>query len=134
MTDDTEEAAEVTPYEVSSKFGSQDDYDRLIDKFGANRLNEDLLDRLRSHSDGELHQFFRRDIICSHRDFAQILDKYEEGDEFYLYTGRAPSGDLHLGPVLEELDPVLQSPEEGVGLVQGTGGFAGQEVVIGQAS
>ena len=109
MTDDPEEAAEVTPYEVSSKFGSQDDYDRLIDKFGANRLNEDLLDRLRSHSDGELHQFFRRDIICSHRDFAQILDKYEEGDEFYLYTGRAPSGDLHLGHVLPfELTRYLQ--------------------------
>lgn len=109
MTDGSEDEAGVTPYEVSSKFGSQDDYDRLIDKFGADRLDDEVLERLAAHDDGDLHRFFRRDIICSHRNFGDVLDRYEEGDEFYLYTGRAPSGDLHLGHVLPfELTRYLQ--------------------------
>lgn len=109
MTDDSDGKPEVTPYEVSSKFGTEDDYDRLINKFGADRLDDEVFDRLEEHSGGELHRFFRRDIICSHRNFDDIIDRYEDGEEFYLYTGRSPSGDLHLGHVLPfELTRYLQ--------------------------
>jgi tryptophanyl-tRNA synthetase len=37
-------------------------------------------------------------LFFSHRDFDKILDKYEAGEPFFLYTGRGPSSDaLHLG-------------------------------------
>jgi tryptophanyl-tRNA synthetase len=40
----------------------------------------------------------RRGLFFSHRDFERILDRYEEGKPFFLYTGRGPSsGSLHLG-------------------------------------
>lgn len=40
----------------------------------------------------------RRGLFFSHRDFDKILDAYERGERFFLYTGRGPStGSLHLG-------------------------------------
>jgi tryptophanyl-tRNA synthetase len=39
----------------------------------------------------------RRKIFFSHRDFDWILQEYEKGNKFFLYTGRGPSGDTHLG-------------------------------------
>lgn len=39
------------------------------------------------------------EIVCIFdRDFNEILDTYERGEKFYLYTGRGPSSEaLHLG-------------------------------------
>jgi len=34
------------------------------------------------------HMFLRRGIIFAHRDLNAILDCYEKGTPFYLYTGR----------------------------------------------
>jgi tryptophanyl-tRNA synthetase len=43
----------------------------------------------------------RRGIFFSHRDLNQILDLYEQGKKFYLYTGRGPSSEaLHLGHLI----------------------------------
>lgn len=40
----------------------------------------------------------RRGIVFSHRDLNLILDRYEKGQPFYLYTGRGPSSDsMHVG-------------------------------------
>lgn len=37
-------------------------------------------------------------MFDSHRDFEEILNAYEKGEKFYLYTGRGPSSEaLHLG-------------------------------------
>jgi tryptophanyl-tRNA synthetase len=36
----------------------------------------------------------------SHRDFDWILNKYENDEKFYLYTGRGPSGMVHMGHLL----------------------------------
>ncbi|CAN6818017.1 unnamed protein product, partial [Brassica oleracea var. botrytis] len=34
-------------------------------------------------------------------DFNEVLDAYERGDKFYLYTGRGPSSEaLHLGHLI----------------------------------
>ncbi len=85
----------VTPWEVSGKV----DYDRLIREFGTNKLTEPLLERMKKHT-GELHYMLRRKIFFSHRDFDWILDKYEEGEKFFLYTGRGPSGNTHLGHMI----------------------------------
>ena len=47
------------------------------------------------------HRFLRRGIFFSHRDLNQILDLYEQGKKFYLYTGRGPSSEaLHLGHLI----------------------------------
>lgn len=34
------------------------------------------------------HPFLRRGIFFAHRDMNQLLDAYEKGQPFYLYTGR----------------------------------------------
>lgn len=34
------------------------------------------------------HPFLKRGIFFAHRDLAEILDCYEKGTPFYLYTGR----------------------------------------------
>lgn len=34
------------------------------------------------------HPFLKRGIIFAHRDLQEILDLYEKGQPFYLYTGR----------------------------------------------
>ena len=42
------------------------------------------------------HPFLRRGIFFAHRDMNQLLDAYEKGQPFYLYTGRVSlSGSAH---------------------------------------
>jgi tryptophanyl-tRNA synthetase len=39
----------------------------------------------------------RRGVFFSHRDLNLILENYEKGKDFFLYTGRGPSGHTHIG-------------------------------------
>lgn len=87
-----EEEMVVTPWEVSGKI----DYDKLIRQFGTQPLTDELLERLRKHM-GRLHLQLRRKLFFSHRDLDWILDQYEAGQKFVLYTGRGPSGPVHIG-------------------------------------
>jgi len=82
----------VTPWEVSGDV----DYKRLIKEFGIKEIEESLMKRLEKIT-GKLHTFLRRKIFFAHRDLNWILDEYEKGNKFFLYTGRAPSGHTHLG-------------------------------------
>lgn len=82
----------VTPWEVSGHM----DYDKLVKQFGTKKLTPSLLERMKKHT-GELHYMLRRGIFFSHRDFDWLLDRYEAGEKFFLYTGRGPSGHTHLG-------------------------------------
>ena len=82
----------VTPWEVRGKV----DYDRLIREFGTQPLTEDLLKRVSKHTD-TLHLQLQRRIFFSHRDLDTVLDLYERGIKFVLYTGRGPSGPVHIG-------------------------------------
>lgn len=82
----------VTPWEVSGDI----DYDKLIKEFGTEKITDSLLKRIEKHT-GELHWLLRRKIFFSHRDLKWILDNYEKGNKFFLYTGRAPSGLTHIG-------------------------------------
>jgi len=82
----------VTPWEVSGNV----DYNRLIKEFGTERIDEKLLNRIKKHT-GELHPFLRRGIFFSHRDMNWLLNEYGKGNKFFLYTGRAPSGPVHMG-------------------------------------
>jgi len=82
----------VTPWEVKGKI----DYERLIREFGTQPLTEELLKKLEKHT-GELHLQIRRGLFFSHRDLDTVLDLYEKGIKFVLYTGRGPSGPVHIG-------------------------------------
>jgi tryptophanyl-tRNA synthetase len=87
-----EEEMVVTPWTVSGKI----DYSRLVEEFGTQPLTEGLLERIEKHA-GELHLQLRRGLFFSHRDLDWVLDMYEAGRRFVLYTGRGPSGPVHIG-------------------------------------
>lgn len=85
----------VTPWEVRGEI----DYDKLIKQFGISPIDENLLARIKKHTK-ELHFMLRRKIFFAHRDLDWLLDEYEKGNEFCLYTGRGPSGHTHLGHLI----------------------------------
>lgn len=77
------------------------DYDKLIQQFGSQRLGEDLVQRMERVTGKRCHRLIRRGIFFSHRDLHLILDLFEAGTKFYLYTGRGPSSEaLHLGHLI----------------------------------
>lgn len=86
----------VDPWTVESD--ESIDYDKLIQQFGSQRLTMDLVERMERLTGKKAHRFLRREIFFSHRDLKEMLDLYEAGKKFYLYTGRGPSSEsLHLG-------------------------------------
>ncbi|GAB2229126.1 hypothetical protein Drorol1_Dr00023261 [Drosera rotundifolia] len=103
-TDDFAEESDeqvVNPWEVSAKVGGKIDYDKLIDKFGCQRLDSSLIDRVQRLTGKPPHVFLRRGVFFAHRDLNEVLDAYEKGEKFYLYTGRGPSSEaLHLGHLI----------------------------------
>ncbi|MEM0488443.1 MAG: tryptophan--tRNA ligase, partial [Candidatus Bathyarchaeia archaeon] len=84
-----------TPWEVRGKV----DYERLIKEFGTQPITPTLLERIRRYT-GELHIQLRRGIFFSHRDLDVVLDLYDKGVKFVLYTGRGPSGPVHIGHLI----------------------------------
>ncbi len=85
----------VTPWHVEGDI----DYDKLIKQFGTEKLSTQILDRIKKIA-GEDHFMLRRGIFFSHRDMKQLLDEYEKGNKFFLYTGRGPSGHTHIGHLI----------------------------------
>lgn len=86
---------DVTPFDVEG----QVDYDRLIDKFGTEEIDEELKERFFSLA-GDENLYMKRDFIYSHRGLDKALDEYEEEDGFFLYTGIGPSGKMHIGHII----------------------------------
>lgn len=85
----------VTPWEVTGRV----DYGRLIEVFGTEPIDDALLERWRRITGG-VPMALQRKIFFSHRDLGWILDLYEKGEKFVLYTGRGPSGHTHLGHLM----------------------------------
>lgn len=95
-----EEEQVITPWEVAGN-GGKIDYDKLIDRFGCQRIDQSLVQRVEKLTSQPAHVFLRRNVFFAHRDFAEILDAFEKGEKFYLYTGRGPSSEaLHLGHLI----------------------------------
>jgi len=115
----------VTPWDVQGSVSNDGqqlaiDYDKLIDQFGTRRVDAALLERFERLTGHRPHVFLRRgmffshrrvsrrmlarwhaDIVMIHREFNTILDRYEQGKPFFLYTGRGPSSDsMHLGHMI----------------------------------
>jgi tryptophanyl-tRNA synthetase len=82
----------VTPWEVRGKV----DYERLVREFGTQPLTDELLTRISKYTD-KPHLQLQRRIFFSHRGLDTVLDLYEKGIKFVLYTGRGPSGPVHIG-------------------------------------
>ncbi len=82
----------VTPWEVSGNI----DYEKLIKEFGVSKIDQRLLQRIKKHAN-EIHPMLRRSVFFAHRDLNWLLDEYEKGNRFFLYTGRGPSGKIQLG-------------------------------------
>ncbi|MGN6624797.1 MAG: hypothetical protein ACTHKK_11700 [Candidatus Nitrosocosmicus sp.] len=85
----------VTPWEVEGDI----DYNKLIEKFGTFAINNDLIEKIRKIT-GDIHPFLKNKYFFSHRDLDWIIKEYENGNKFYLYTGRGPSGLVHLGHLM----------------------------------
>jgi len=85
----------VNPYGVIGNV----DYDKLIREFGVEKIDEKLLKRIEKNA-GEMHFMLQRGVFFAHRDMKWLLDEYEKGNKFFLYTGRAPSGPIHIGHLL----------------------------------
>jgi tryptophanyl-tRNA synthetase len=85
----------VTPWEVEGEI----DYNKLIENFGTQTITPEILKKVKDLI-GEIHPMLKLQYFFSHRDFDWILSKYENGDKFYLYTGRGPSGMIHMGHLL----------------------------------
>ncbi|VFJ12778.1 tryptophan--tRNA ligase [Candidatus Nitrosocosmicus franklandus] len=85
----------VTPWEVAGEV----DYTKLIEKFGTSLIDETIVSKIHDLT-GEIHPFLKNRFFFSHRDLDWILREYEKGNKFYLYTGRGPSGQVHLGHLM----------------------------------
>src|ERR687887_834684 len=85
----------VTPWEVEGEV----DYNKLIEKFGTQPITKEIIEKFKKIT-GEIHPMLKLRYFFSHRDFDWILNKYENGEEFYLYTGRGPSGMVHMGHLM----------------------------------
>jgi tryptophanyl-tRNA synthetase len=85
----------VTPWEVEGEV----DYNELIEKFGTKPISQEILEKIKKIT-GEIHPMLRLQYFFSHRDFDWVLDKHENGENFYLYTGRGPSGMVHMGHLM----------------------------------
>jgi len=84
----------VTPWKVEGEI----DYERLIAKFGTQSITPQIIERIKKLT-GEVHPLLKLQYFFSHRDLDWVLDKQEHGEPFYLYTGRGPSGMVHIGHI-----------------------------------
>ncbi|AGB39037.1 tryptophan--tRNA ligase [Natronococcus occultus] len=81
----------VTPYAVEGDI----DYDRLLDKFGADALTAEQKAKFPDPS----HPLVRRDVFYAERDVDPFLDAANEGKPHSIVTGRGPSGPMHIGHI-----------------------------------
>ncbi|KAF2805145.1 tryptophanyl-tRNA synthetase [Mytilinidion resinicola] len=94
---------EINPWDVQAgtdEHGNtlEFDYVAISQKWNTKLLDKATLERFERLTGKKPHRWLRRGLFFSHRDFDLILDYYERGEPFMLYTGRGPSaGSLHVG-------------------------------------
>jgi tryptophanyl-tRNA synthetase len=85
---------EINPWDVQAGV----DYVKISEKWATKLIDQPLLERFERVTGHKPHRWLRRGLFFSHRDLELILDTYERGDDFLLYTGRGPSSDaMHIG-------------------------------------
>jgi tryptophanyl-tRNA synthetase len=88
------EDKKITPWEVEGKI----DYEKLIKEFGLKSIDDEMLEKIRSLTK-ELHVLLRRKYFFAHRDLDVVLNEAKTNG-FFLYTGRGPSGPMHIGHLI----------------------------------
>jgi tryptophanyl-tRNA synthetase len=86
--------SKITPWEVEGKI----DYDRIVKVFGLKEIDDAILEKIKSFT-GDLHVLLRRKYFFGHRDLDVVLDEAKTNG-FFLYTGRGPSGPMHIGHLI----------------------------------
>ena len=89
LNDDADEFT-VTPYAVEGTV----DYEKLLERFGADPLTDEQIDRFPDHP------LLRRRTFYAGRDVDRYLKAVESDAPHAVVTGRGPSGPMHLGHVL----------------------------------
>src|SRR5436309_255441 len=102
----------VTPWNVEGAI----DYDKLVQKSGTEKISPQLQARIEKIA-GEVHPMLKLGYFFSHRDLDNILSEYEKGNKFYLYTGRGPSGQIHMGHLLPWIFTKYLQEKFGVNLI-----------------
>lgn len=95
-TNDSSTKPVVTPWKVEGNI----DYTRLVNEFGTELITEELKERFSKVIGKPLHPWIERGIFFSHRGLEKLLDAYENGEPIFLYTGRGPSNDMHIGHMI----------------------------------
>lgn len=94
---------EINPWDVHAATDEQGnvlefDYEAISRKWATKLIDAALLERFERVTGHKPHRWLRRGLFFSHRDLELILDVYERGEDFLLYTGRGPSSDsMHIG-------------------------------------
>ncbi len=112
------ESFHVDPYKVEGRI----DYEKFAKTYGMQEIDGQLEKRLLKYT-GTLHPLLRRRIFYAHRELNWLLDEYEKGNKFYIYTGIAPSGTMTLGHLIPfmltqwlqekfDVDVYIQIPNE----------------------
>jgi tryptophanyl-tRNA synthetase len=89
------ESYKVTPWKVEGKI----DYDEFAKSSGIRLIDEELERRIMKYT-GSLHFMLRRKIYYAHRELDWLINEYEKGNKFYVYTGIAPSGAMTVGHLI----------------------------------
>ena len=89
-----ENVSKITPWEVEGEII----YENIVREFGLKLIDEKLKEKLRAYTK-DLHVLIRRNFYFAHRDLDIVLDSYEK-EGFFLYTGRGPSGPMHIGHLI----------------------------------
>ncbi|MCL5442671.1 MAG: tryptophan--tRNA ligase [Candidatus Marsarchaeota archaeon] len=89
------EKYKVTPWKVEGVV----DYDAFAKQAGIQPIDEELKKRIAKYT-GSLHFMLSRGIYYAQRQLNWLLDEYEKGNKFYVYTGIAPSGSMTIGHLI----------------------------------
>jgi tryptophanyl-tRNA synthetase len=94
---------EINPWDVKAATDEHGnvkefDYKAISEQWNTRLIDDALLERFERVTGHKPHRWLRRGLFFSHRDLNFILDMYERGETFLLYTGRGPSSDsMHIG-------------------------------------
>jgi len=94
---------EINPWDVQAATDAEGnvlefDYKAISEKWNTKLIDDALLERFERVTGHKPHRWLRRRLFFSHRDLDLILDLYERGETFLLYTGRGPSSAaMHIG-------------------------------------
>jgi tryptophanyl-tRNA synthetase len=89
-----ENRSKLTPWEVEGKV----DYERIVKEFGLKEIDDEILEKIKIFT-GDLHILLRRKYFFAHRDLDVVLNEAKTNG-FFLYTGRGPSGPMHIGHLI----------------------------------